>query len=108
MNPAPEEGIPLSMDEYAAAIQQILSEKLLVDVDSPDADLLQAGLLDSIALIQLLVHMEESFVVKVSLDDLEIDDLRSVRSIAGMVANRRAAAAQDTEKPESTVVPVHG
>ena len=105
MSPALEKDMHLSIDECAAAIQQILSEKLFVEVDSPDADLLQAGLLDSLALIQLLVHLEERFAVKVALDDLEIDDLRSIRSIASMVANRKIAT---TEKTEPTAVPVHG
>ena len=77
----------MQIEELAGAIQEILSEKLFVEIDSPGSDLLQAGLLDSLALIQLLVHLEERFGVKISLDELEIEDLRSVHSIARMVAN---------------------
>jgi D-alanine--poly(phosphoribitol) ligase subunit 2 len=83
--------------ELAGAIQEILSEKLLVEVDSPGSDLLQAGLLDSLALIQLLVHLEERFGVKISLDELEIEDLRSIHSIARLVADLKGAAAEDNE-----------
>ena len=36
-------------------IRQVLSEKMFIEVASPDTDLLGTGLLDSLALIQLLV-----------------------------------------------------
>jgi D-alanine--poly(phosphoribitol) ligase subunit 2 len=73
-------------------IRHVLSEKMFIDVDSNDTDLLGAGLLDSLALIQLLVHLEENFGVKISLDEIEIEDLRSVSSIATLV-DRSAVAA---------------
>jgi acyl carrier protein len=66
-------------------IRQVLSEKMFIEVASPDTDLLGTGLLDSLALIQLLVHMEETFGVKIALDEIEIEDLRSISSIATLV-----------------------
>jgi len=82
------------IDEMVRGIHELLSEKLLVEVDSPEADLLQAGILDSLALIQLLVHLEERFGVKISLDELEVEDLRSVVSIARLVATLKQAHAE--------------
>jgi len=70
----------------------LIRETLLVEVASPEADLLATGVLDSLTLIQLLVHIEEQFGVKISLDELEIDDLRSVNAITRMVENRNGAA----------------
>jgi acyl carrier protein len=82
----------MSLDNgTAAAIRDLLAEKLLVEVPSPDADLLEGGLLDSLALIQLLVHLEERFGLKISLDELEIEDLRSIGSIARMVDKHRTS-----------------
>ncbi len=72
-------------------IRGLLSDKLLVEVDSPDADLLDAGILDSLALIQLLLHLEERFGVKIPLDELEVEDLRSISSIARMVETQRGS-----------------
>jgi methoxymalonate biosynthesis acyl carrier protein len=73
-------------------IRQVLSEKMFIDVGSNDTDLLGTGLLDSLALIQLLVHLEEAFGVKIALDEIEIEDLRSISSIATLV-DRSAVAA---------------
>ena len=73
-------------------IRQVLSEKMFIDVGSPDTDLLGTGILDSLALIQLLVYLEEKFGVKIALDEIEIEDLRSISSIATLV-DRSAVAA---------------
>lgn len=73
-------------------IQDLLREQLLVDVDSPEEDLLSSGLLDSLALVQLLVSIEEGFGVRIALSDLQLDDIRSISSIANLIASRRAQA----------------
>jgi acyl carrier protein len=88
----------------AVQIQYLLAEKLLVEVESPEEDLLKAGVLDSLALIQLLVHIEERFGVKISLDDLEIDDLRSVNSIACLVSQIRNIEASPRHASETVAV----
>ena len=71
-------------------VQDLLREQLFVDVDSPEEDLLSSGLLDSLALVQLLVSIEEGFGVRIALSDLQLDDIRSISSIANLIANRRA------------------
>jgi methoxymalonate biosynthesis acyl carrier protein len=73
-------------------IRRVLSEKMYVEVASPDADLLSTGVLDSLALIQLLVHLEDEFGVKIALDQIEIEDLRSTHSIARLIARTAMAA----------------
>jgi acyl carrier protein len=77
----------------AGPIRALLAEKLLVEVESDDTDLLKTGLIDSLALIQLLLHLEERFGVKLALDELEIEDLRSVGSIARLLARQDAPQA---------------
>ena len=53
-----------------------------------DTDLVETGLLDSLALIELLAQLEETFGVSVSTDDLELENFRSIASITGFVARR--------------------
>lgn len=73
-------------------ITRLIRETLLVVVASPEDDLLATGVLDSLTLIQLLVHLEEQFGLRISLDELEIDDLRSVNAITRLVQSRNRAA----------------
>jgi len=72
------------------ALQQqvtaLFAEKLNLDVASAETDLIETGLLDSLALVELLAQLEESFDVSISTDDLELENFRSIDSIARFVA----------------------
>lgn len=74
------------------AIQTLISEKLFVTVDSADADLFETGTLDSAALIELLLGLEERFGLILSLEEIELDDIRTIRKIADLVAVRTTTA----------------
>jgi acyl carrier protein len=64
-----------------ARIRRLFADVLYVQVPSADTDLIDAGLLDSLGLVELLVRLEETFGVEVPLDSLDIEDFRSLRSI---------------------------
>lgn len=66
----------------SADITRVIRETLLVEVASPDDDLLASGTLDSLTLMELLAQLETQFGLKFSLAELDIDDLRSVNTIA--------------------------
>jgi D-alanine--poly(phosphoribitol) ligase subunit 2 len=76
------------------ALQQqvtaLFAEKLNLDVASAETDLIEAGLLDSLALVELLAQLEESFDVSISTDDMELENFRSISSIAMFVMQRAA------------------
>jgi acyl carrier protein len=69
-------------------LTELFAKKLSLEVSSVDADLVETGLLDSLALIELLAQLEETFGVSVSTDDLELENFRSIANIAGFVARR--------------------
>ena len=83
----------LPEEEVASEVQTLLSEKLTAQVTSLDADLLEAGVLDSLALVQLVMHLEERFGFKVAMEELEIEDLRTIRSIARLITRQKVACA---------------
>ena len=68
-------------------VERVLSlfEGLSIDVGSPTTDLIDTGLLDSLALVELIAGIENEFEVDLALDALEIDSFRSVESIAAFV-----------------------
>ena len=72
-------------------IAQLIHDQLLVEVSSPEDDLLASSVLDSLTLVQLLFDLEHRFGVTIPLEELEIDDFRSVNSIASLVQARSSA-----------------
>lgn len=75
-------------EQLAREITQLLNDQLLVEVNSPEDDLLASGVLDSLTLVQLLFDLERRFGVTIPLEELEIDDFRSINSIASLVQAR--------------------
>ena len=72
-------------DEIAERLGAIFIEHLDIDVPTPDTDLLENGLLDSLALVELLLWVEREFNVAVSLVDLDIEHIRSVRALSSLL-----------------------
>ena len=75
-------------------IMTIFSSQMGVDVPSADTDLMEAGFLDSMSLVNLLTHLESDFGFRIRADDLELDDFRSVERIARFVAAQKKASAR--------------
>jgi D-alanine--poly(phosphoribitol) ligase subunit 2 len=69
----------------AGDIRAVLRDHLTVMVDSPDVDLLETGLIDSIGLVELILQLEDRFGVSLPMDTLEIDDFRSINRIADLI-----------------------
>ena len=72
------------VDELSA----LLDEALHIEVPSPETDLIESGLLDSLQLVQLLLHIEERMGTRIPLDEVDLEDLRSVGRLARLVAQR--------------------
>ena len=68
------------------AIQAFFRERLQVIVSDPQEDLISSGKLDSLGLVELLFFLEERFQVRVDVGTLDLAELRSVSSIADLVA----------------------
>jgi len=75
----------MQRDWVCAQIMVTLTEKVNVEVPSVDTDLLETGILDSMTLVELIMHIEETFGITITLKDIEFDRLRSVARIAELV-----------------------
>jgi acyl carrier protein len=71
-------------------IVTLFAEKLNIQVPSIDTELTETGLLDSLAFVDLLVHLEHEFGTKCSLEDLDFDNFRSVARIARFIEAKTA------------------
>ena len=68
------------------------AELFRIDVPSADTDLIDEGILDSFQLVELLAFLDEHFGVRLPIENLEIDDLRTLASLAHLVAVEKAQA----------------
>jgi acyl carrier protein len=72
-------------------ITRLLRDTLGVEVPSAETDLIETGLLDSLALVSLLAEIEREFGFELPLDTLEVDDFRTVETAAAYVEASFAA-----------------
>jgi len=70
---------------------RLLSERVLVEAPSVDTDLMESGLLDSLTLVELMTSLEEEFNIRISFEEIEIDNFRSIERIVEFVNQRRQA-----------------
>lgn len=77
-----------SAEAVKARLARVFVERLAVEVPSPDTDLFETGILDSLRFVELLAVLEETFGVQVAVDELEIDDFRSLSRIAEFLAQK--------------------
>jgi methoxymalonate biosynthesis acyl carrier protein len=73
-----------------ARLAALFANDLHVAVPSPDTDLLATGRLDSVGLVELLLQLEKQFGVRVNMEDLELDQFRTLTAITAFVAARAA------------------
>jgi acyl carrier protein len=73
-------------------VQRLFAEALNVQPPAPDADLIDTGVLDSLALVELLFALEREFGVTIPLEELDIEMFRSVAAIADFVEGTLAAS----------------
>lgn len=82
-------------DELRAQVAAVMSARAGIEVPDVEADLLDGGLIDSLALVSLIVAFEETFGVEIPLDDFDINRFRSVATIADFLASLGAEPARE-------------
>ena len=79
-----------SMEQLQSKLLEIFRDQLAIEVDDTESDLVKGGQLDSLAFVELLFQIEETFGLTIAVDALEIDQFRSVRSISEFVSQKLA------------------
>lgn len=70
-------------------LRGLFREALNIEVPSRETDLIEAGLLDSLALVELLFEIEHRFAVDLALEELDIDNFRTLDRLAGVIASQK-------------------
>jgi methoxymalonate biosynthesis acyl carrier protein len=64
----------------------VFTESFHIEVPSPDTDLLESGILDSFQFVELLLQLEQRFNLRIKIDDIDLEDLRTLARIARLVS----------------------
>ena len=73
-------------------VAKILSETLKIDVQDPETDMIEAGLLDSLMFVDLLLHLERTFNIAFTLETLDLDHFHSIRTIVEYIGPMAAGS----------------
>jgi acyl carrier protein len=93
MAPLPLDRPPASeLAELEGRVQRILRERMNVEEPDVTADLFASGALDSLSLVELLLAIGDEFGVEIPIEELELEDFRSIRSIATRLLRAGVAA----------------
>ena len=79
------------------AVASLLLEKLHLHIPAINTDLVETGLLDSLAFVELTVQLEETFGITIPMERLHIDNVRSISAIAEFVATLQSPPKSATD-----------
>jgi acyl carrier protein len=77
------------------SIEDIIRGYLMENVDaadlSDDEDMFESGLVNSLFAIQLMTFLEKTFAIKVTMDDLDMDNFKSIAATSTFVRSKQGA-----------------
>ena len=77
--------------QLRADLARLFSQRLHAEVPSETTDLFETGVLDSQRFVDLLLHIEQEFGIQVSIEQFEIENFRSIDSIANSILQQNLA-----------------
>jgi acyl carrier protein len=83
----------MHLDRLIQVILEIFLASFELRIESPELDLLEARLVDSVRIVDLVLEIEQRFGVSLPFEELEIEDFRTVSRIAERVARTTPVAA---------------
>lgn len=82
-------------DPLLAQLATVFADVTGSNPPDPDADLLEGGVLDSLALVELLFAIEQELGIVVPAEKLEVERFRTLARLAELVADCRGLGACD-------------
>ena len=79
-------------DALLDKLTQLFHDKLNLEIDSVDQDLIEEGLLDSLSLVEMLLLLEQEFGVEVSILDIDFEQFHTTRNLAAFVSTAMSAS----------------
>ena len=87
-------------DTLIERLGALFVESLHIDAPPPDTDLFESGTIDSLQLVELLLQIERRFGVQIAVENIDLDNLRTLGRIARLVAAQQSSSDLSKEKTE--------
>jgi len=75
--------------ELCDRIRDLFRTSLGLEIPTDDTDLFDAGILDSMSFVELLLHLETNFGITLGLAEVDFEHFRSLAKIGVFVENRK-------------------
>ena len=79
----------------------VFTKSFHIEVPSPDTDLLESGILDSFQFVELLLQLEQNFNLRIKIEDIDLEDLRTLARIARLVTASGGVTKSSSAQPSS-------
>ena len=83
----------MNSNEIKHALRGFILRSVRVPRLGDDEDLFESGIVNSLFAVQLMTFVEKNFSIEVAMEDLEIDNFRSVNATTGFVLRKNGAHA---------------
>ena len=78
-------------------IRNVFVQQLHLEPPSLDKDLLETGTIDSLTFVELLSRLEQEFSIRIPLDDLDLNQFRSIARIGEFIGTRLSTPAETSD-----------
>ncbi|HSV66606.1 MAG TPA: phosphopantetheine-binding protein [Mycobacteriales bacterium] len=82
--------VEITVDKVVEDLRVFFSQALTGNVPGPDEDYFAQGLVNSLLALELVAHVEWRFGVSVEVEDLDLDNFRTMNRIAEFVRKKRS------------------
>jgi methoxymalonate biosynthesis acyl carrier protein len=82
-------------------VRNFINSSINIDALGDDENLFESGIVNSLFAVQLMTFVERKFSIEIGMDDLDIENFKSISATAAFVA-RKAAGQAVTTAPGAT------
>jgi methoxymalonate biosynthesis acyl carrier protein len=87
VNPAPD-------DDVKGAVRHFIQSSIGVAELGDDDELFESGLANSLFAVQLMTFIEKTFAIEVGMEDLDIENFKSLNAATAFVGRKNGKRAQ--------------
>ena len=73
------------------SVRNFINSSINIDALGDDENLFETGIVNSLFAVQLMTFVERTFGIEIGMDDLDIENFKSVSATATFVAKKQAS-----------------